>query len=185
MADAARVDGESGLLVPVPEAEAVIGPIRARHDPAARMGVPAHVTVLFPFVPRAEIDEVLRAEIGRAFATCRPFDYRFARVERFDEGTVFLAPEPADAFAQLTDAAVRRWPEHPPYGGAFDVVVPHLTLGDDLAPGEADRLTAEAERALARHGPISGRATTVTLMIADRGGRWSVDGRWPLGAGTP
>ena len=30
--------------------------------------------------------------------------------------------------------------EHPPYAGAFDVVVPHLTVGDRLEPGVADEL---------------------------------------------
>ena len=42
---------DSAVVIPVPEAEAVVGPHRARLDPFAAWGVPAHVTVLAPFVP--------------------------------------------------------------------------------------------------------------------------------------
>ena len=42
---------ESAILVPVPEAGPVVGRLRARLDRSASRGVPAHVTVLYPFVP--------------------------------------------------------------------------------------------------------------------------------------
>ena len=45
-----------------------------------------------------------------------------------DGGTVYLAPSPAAPFRQLTHELFRRFPEHPPYGGAFDDVVPHLSV---------------------------------------------------------
>ena len=41
---------ESALLVPVPEAEPFVQRHRFRHDSVALRGVPAHITVLFPFV---------------------------------------------------------------------------------------------------------------------------------------
>jgi hypothetical protein len=46
---------ESTILVPVPEAEPVVGQLRARLDRAASRGIPAHVTVLYPFVPPGQI----------------------------------------------------------------------------------------------------------------------------------
>ncbi|HEX9447459.1 MAG TPA: hypothetical protein VF920_05740 [Dongiaceae bacterium] len=36
----------------VPEAEALVGALRARFDPSASQCVPAHVTLLYPFLPR-------------------------------------------------------------------------------------------------------------------------------------
>jgi hypothetical protein len=42
---------QSALLLPVPAAEAAVGPYRALLDPSARDGVPAHITVLYPFLP--------------------------------------------------------------------------------------------------------------------------------------
>ena len=46
---------ESAILVPVPGAEPVAGRLRARFDRSAGRGIPAHVTVLYPFVPPGQI----------------------------------------------------------------------------------------------------------------------------------
>jgi len=51
-------DTQSAVLVPVLEAERVVSPHRSRLDGAAALGVPAHVTVLFPFVPPPAITPV-------------------------------------------------------------------------------------------------------------------------------
>ena len=110
------------------------------------------------------------------------FDYRFSRVERFGDSNVHLAPEPAEAFLGLTQRIHRRWPEHPPYGGVIETVIPHLTVGDGLAPGEADGVARQAETALLQHGPITGRADAVWLMTQDATGRWSTDSVHRLGA---
>jgi hypothetical protein len=48
-------DTESAVLVPIPAAERVVSTHRSRLDGAAALGVPAHVTVLFPFVPPSAI----------------------------------------------------------------------------------------------------------------------------------
>ena len=47
---------ESGLVVLVPQAEALVKPFRDRYDPSAATGVPAHITLLYPFKPPDEID---------------------------------------------------------------------------------------------------------------------------------
>ena len=39
------------------ETEQAVGPFRARYDRAAAWGVPAHVTVLYPFLPPSRIDD--------------------------------------------------------------------------------------------------------------------------------
>ena len=59
---------ESAVLVQVPEAERVVSPHRSRLDGAAALGVPAHVTVLFPFVPPAGITP----SVVNALAAVRP-----------------------------------------------------------------------------------------------------------------
>ena len=59
---------ETALLLPVPAAESSVGQHRARLDQAARDGVPAHITVLYPFLPPAGIDAALLAALGQMFA---------------------------------------------------------------------------------------------------------------------
>ena len=41
----------SAVIVAVPEAETVVRDWRRQHTYDAPLGVPAHVTLLFPFVP--------------------------------------------------------------------------------------------------------------------------------------
>ena len=55
----------SALIVAVAEAEPLVGEWRLRYDNAL-LGIPAHVTLLFPFVPAENVDEALFGEIGRA-----------------------------------------------------------------------------------------------------------------------
>ncbi|GAA1934181.1 hypothetical protein [Nocardioides marmoribigeumensis] len=60
---------ETALLITVPAAEPVVGRHRSRLDRAARVGDPAHVTVVFPFVPFAalrEADLAALTDVARA-----------------------------------------------------------------------------------------------------------------------
>lgn len=178
-----RTEGDSALLIAIPEAEPVVGAIRLAHDAVAADGVPAHVTVLYPFVPRDHLTNEVRDAISRVIGEVPAFGYRFGRVARFGDTTVWLAPEPASAFARVTDAVHAEWPEHPPYGGVIDDVVPHLTVGAGLDGPVADALEVEVGQALTRHGPIVGQATSVALITLRPGGGWSVDSRFSLAAG--
>src|SRR6266851_12557 len=118
---------ESAVVVRTPEAEALVG--RADLDVAAGLGVPAHVTVLAPFVaPNLLGDEMIGA-LAEAIGSVRSFDVTFARVAWFDRSVLWLAPEPAEPFQALTDAVWRRFPDCPPYRGEHQDVVPHLTVG--------------------------------------------------------
>ena len=49
---------ESALVVLVPEAEAIAKPFRDQYDPSAAAGVPAHITLLYPFKAPDEIDDI-------------------------------------------------------------------------------------------------------------------------------
>jgi hypothetical protein len=65
---------ETALLLPVPAAEPAVSRHRARLDEAARDGVPAHITVLYPFMPPAGIGKPLLASLGRLFAGFAAFE---------------------------------------------------------------------------------------------------------------
>jgi hypothetical protein len=173
-------EGDSALLVAIPEAEPVVRRFRMVHDAVAAYGIPAHVTVLYPFVPHARLTNEVRDAVSVNFGAIPAFHYRFDRVARFGSTTVYLAPEPADSFVGLTNAVHARWPEHPPYGGMHDVVVPHLTVGDGLDVASTDELEVAAREALTRHGPIVGRAIDVALMTRGSDNRWSLDSRHRL-----
>ena len=62
---------ESALLVSVPAAEPAVSAHRSRLDPGAPLGVPAHITVLYPFLPPAAIGDDVR-ELQAAEEAVRP-----------------------------------------------------------------------------------------------------------------
>lgn len=151
---------ESALIVAVPEAEHAVGRFRAALDRAAAWGVPAHVTVLYPFLPPQRIDDDVLATLTRLFAATPPFEVSFADVDWFADTVVWLAPRPADAFRQLTAAVWRLFPQTPPYGGAHADVVPHLTIGHD-APKD---VLAQAAEAVTAQLPIRAAVGSVRLI---------------------
>jgi 2'-5' RNA ligase len=170
----AATEPASAVVVRVPLPPA-LARLRSRWDRAARLGVPPHVTVLFPFLKPSALDPTVRRQLAGIAATVAPFEVRFTSVGRFPN-VVYLAPEPADPFVALTEAVASRFPEHPPYEGAFDVVIPHLTITEaDEAP--LDELEALAAGSL----PFHRRATALEVIVEGDDGRWRSRWRIPLG----
>jgi 2'-5' RNA ligase len=160
---------ESALIVRVAAAEPYVAGLRERFDPVAPLGVPAHVTILVPFVPPERIDDGVVRRLRDALDGTRPFPFRLAEVRCFPD-VVYLAPEPAEPFLVLTSAVHRAFPECPPYGGAHASVVPHLTVAHVF--GDAQRTVAdELRRALPRPHGIEARCDELVL-IENTTGRW-------------
>ena len=166
---------ESALIVEVPEAEPLVRDWRAKHDWSAQRGVPAHITVIYPFVPTEKFDERLHAELPKLFVTHAAFSFSLPRVARFPE-VAWLAPEPAEPFKKLIEAVASQYPDYPPYGGVHDEVIPHLTV----AEGGAD-LQDEVDAAITPSLPIAAEATAISLFLEDEAGWWSRRDRYPLG----
>jgi hypothetical protein len=74
----------SALIVAVPEAEPLVGEWRLRYDNAS-LDVPAHVTLLFPFMPAGELGEALFGELRALFAAQAAFTVAFSRVARLTD----------------------------------------------------------------------------------------------------
>jgi 2'-5' RNA ligase len=168
---------ESALIVPVPAAEAVVGPWRENLDPACEWGVPAHITVLYPFVPPEELDVAVEAHLRTLFSVVPAFDFRLVSVEWFDDEVAWVRPEPDDRFRELTDLVATSWPDFPPYENAFDDVIPHLTICQGADPADM----AEAAAAVAARLPIETRAEKVRLMTGSRArDSWTTQAEFPL-----
>jgi 2'-5' RNA ligase len=156
--------------VEIPEADPVLAAWRPRHDPSAAAGVPAHVTVLFPFVEPDALDAKVDARLRALAAGHRPVDVTFRRVAGFDD-VVWLAPEPDAPFRALTADAWARFPACPPYGARFAEVIPHLTIGRG-DPATMAALLREVEHGLRGRLPLRVRVESLSLFV-ERGGRWS------------
>jgi 2'-5' RNA ligase len=165
----------SALVFLVPEAEVLVGPFRERHDPAAAEGMPAHITLLYPFKPPDQIDAGVLEKLRQCFAGFSTFTFVLAETRRFEspDQVLYLAPQHAQSFRQLTQAIWRSFPETPPYAGRHAEIIPHLCVAQvpDLRQLDevAERFAPAAQNVL----PIEAHATEVALMDTSSG-RWQV-----------
>ena len=162
---------QSGLQIPVTCTASLLGCERAR---ALGIGGGDHLTIVNPFVPAARIDAAVTAAVAEVLSEFRPFAYELTRIDRFPD-VLFLAPDPAEPFIAITEAMTRRFPEHPPYGGVFDTIVPHVSIA--FGP-ERPGLAELVEREL----PLSGTAEEVWLVAQGDDRAWTVHHRFALGA---
>jgi 2'-5' RNA ligase len=158
--------GQTALLATVAEAEPLVEHWRRRFDSSASAGVPAHVTVLFPFLDIDRITNTVVHDLGTLIGARSPFTVRFEECRRFPD-VLYLAPTPDQPFRALTDSIARRWPEAPPYEGQFTEVIPHLTVAHGQQPRILDGLEAE----LADRLPTTATISSVSLFVSD-GRRW-------------
>ncbi|MDX2390507.1 RNA repair domain-containing protein [Streptomyces sp. DK15] len=125
----------------LPSADAAVAELRQRHDPAYGRW-PAHVNLLFGFVPESSFDEALPLLAGVAAAT-EPFAARLEGVRSFggrEGATLWLDPAAAGEgpWQELRRALVERFPDCAgrSRGAGY---TPHLTLGHSPDPRRAER----------------------------------------------
>jgi len=160
---------QSALIVRVPEAESYVSHYREQYDSSAKLGVPAHITVLYPFIPPELITSSIIEEVQAAVSCVTAFAFQLAKVGRFP-GVVYLAPEPSDPFVSLTRAVAHAFPDYPPYRGQYAGTVPHLTAAQTAEP-EQSAVAAELHKLLENSGSIVSSCDELVL-IENSTGRW-------------
>jgi 2'-5' RNA ligase len=153
--------------------------LRRAFDRSAALGVPAHITILYPWLPAVALSTAVREELRGIVRETLVFGVRFARVARWPE-VAYLEPEPAEPFATLTARVAAAYPEFPPYAGTIAEVVPHLTLVEN-AEGPLDEVAVRA----ARHLPFKRVVRSIEVLIEGTDGRWRVRWRLPLSVAAP
>src|SRR6266545_3035689 len=137
---------------------------RVEHVPNAALGVPAHVTLIYPFLPAELLDAAVRRRLALALAPHPPFRFRLSTV-RLWPNSHYLAVEPALPFEAMVGSLVEAFPEYPTYAGEFEYV-PHVTI----AEGD-DRSLARLARDLSVQ--VGEQEVTRILLIAQgRDGTW-------------
>jgi 2'-5' RNA ligase len=159
---------QSAVLVPVPAADAVVGRWRHEYDPVAAAGVPAHITLIVPWLPPDEISDDDLVELDDCLSDAKAFDFELDHVDWFGRRVLWVAPEPAAPFVELTTLLADRFGTAP-WEDEFDEVIPHLTVahasdGVELVPVAAD---------VAGRLPMLCRAEAVWVMVGD-GTRWTL-----------
>ena len=89
--------------------------LRARFDASAKLGVPAHLSILVPFMSPELITPEVLARAQAALNGLGRFAFTLNDVGRF-EATAYLVPEPAAPFVAMTEALARAFPGFLPFG---------------------------------------------------------------------
>ncbi|MFF4318983.1 poly(A) polymerase [Streptomyces sp. NPDC001568] len=125
----------------LPPEDPAVTELRQRHDPAYGRW-PAHVNLLFGFVPESSFDEALPL-LAQAAAAIEPFAARWEGVRSFgprEDATLWLDPAAAGEapWQELRRALVERFPgcAGRARGAGY---TPHLTLGRSRDPRRAER----------------------------------------------
>jgi len=164
----------TALILEVPEAEPLVSRWRTLYDPSAVAAMPAHITLIFPFMLFEQIDRPVLDTLSAVFSTTPRIDLQFSSTLRFP-GVLWLAPDDPDPIVALVEALVSRFPERRPYGGAYGEIVPHLTIADlhrDQAPERTiDRIAREFHDEAATRLPVHAQVEAASLFRNEQG-RW-------------
>jgi 2'-5' RNA ligase len=151
--------------------------VRARHDPSVQLEVPAHVTLLFPFMPPEAVSAQVLGSLRSLFAGIESFSVHFAEACRWPQ-EAYLRPQPNEPFIALTRGLAAAFPEYPPYEGRHTDIVPHLTVAQGSAAA-AEQAVEEMAAALTKAGPIQSICRAATLL-ENSSGRWRVMHTFPF-----
>ena len=168
---------ETAILIPIPEAEKTVDKYRLRYDPSRDAGIPAHITLLYPFHDLEVLTSDILRTISDIVSKHSQFQMTLSDVEWFDDRVVYLSPRPASPFLALIDDLMRAFPECPPYGGIYESIIPHLCVAEtpDL------RAMERVARRLVKRLPITAEISQVWLM-AGQGSKdsWHVEHSFAL-----
>lgn len=170
---------ESALVILVPEAEPFVDRTRQRYDPSSAVGMPAHITLNYPFLPGQRVDAEDIDQLRALFSGFPPLRFNLVEVRRFFD-TVYLAPEPSEPLMRMIQAVAACYPGSPPYGGMFAEVVPHLSLAQSDNEAELELVLREFAPGSEGKLPIEAAADEVWLMD-NQSGRWETRLAFRLG----
>lgn len=167
--------GQTGVVVPAPEAQPLLAAVADRFPEAVRSGVPAHLSLLYPFVPADSLDDHAISTLTDVFDATAPLPVKFT-VGLRSGGFVALRPEPAEAVGALASAVRSYWPDVVPYEGRYDAE-PHLTV----AMRTTEERAASIERELVPDWvPLSAELREAWLVELD--GQWQLRKRFTFGS---
>jgi 2'-5' RNA ligase len=143
------------------------------------LGIPLHVTLLYPFVRPDELGAAL-PRLAEVLAAHRRIDFALTELKTFPRA-IWLAPEPAAPFVELTRAIEAEFPETPHWGGAFEEVVPHATLVDGLEESEFAETIQRLRTVIEPLLPVPLSADEAVVLAEQEDGQMLAVSRLPIG----
>ena len=174
---------ETAVVLVLPQFSPELTALHAEYYPAAvAQGIPLHITLLAPFVPRRALTDSVIATLRTFFAERAPLSFELARIDAFPDA-LYAAPEPAAELIDLINELALAFPETPPYGGAFGQPIPHATLAVPTEGGEEERTAEQLRDAAAPLLPVPCEVTYASLLEEHEPERWTEREHFSLAGG--
>ena len=169
----------SVVAIPADDVLEPIQAIRRQHDRQINRWMP-HVNLLYPFMPREQFDIALPL-LTRACEQVAAFDVTMATFRSFthraNRSTVWLDPEPKEAFVQLQSTLQAAFPDYDEQSRFAAGFTPHLSVGQS---GGKRVLRPLLETLQANWTPLHFRLTAVALIWREADGPFQVEAWIPL-----
>ncbi|MDQ3127053.1 MAG: 2'-5' RNA ligase family protein [Chloroflexota bacterium] len=150
--------------------------LRRRSVPNAADGVPAHLTMLYPFVAWDQLSTDVRRDLAAVAERHAAFSYRMTGPHRWPDA-IYAGIELVEPFVRLQANLAAAFPALPIYGSGWGLTfVPHVTVAEGAAVADARTIADPAWAAL----PLDGFASRLEVIATD-GVRWKTVWRLPLG----
>jgi 2'-5' RNA ligase len=163
------------------DAAPAVAAARAELDPVGARRIGLHVTLLHPFVRRADVTGELLAKLRSFFAARTIPAFALARVDEFPDVVAYAAPEPDAELVELMRAIWAEYPGLPPYDGAVDHPVPHATI---ISYARADIRFEDVRARLERELPVPCAPNAASLVEEYEPDRWRELESFRFGAGA-
>jgi 2'-5' RNA ligase len=141
--------------------------------------IPLSLTLLYPWIPPAEITKGDLDGLREFFAERPPLQFSLTRIDLFSGIVVYAVPEPDEELRALMRTLWERYPQCPPYGRPGSDPPPHCTLGrlEGPSPTTLEAAKERVEPLL----PIHCDVREVTLLEEYEVDRMRLRETFPLG----
>lgn len=158
----------TGIDLQIGKRAQMLDPWRNDTVEVATLGVPPHITLLYPWrsAPLEERDLQLLEETLTGF---EPFELCFDRLATLEVGVIYLGLKGERAPRAMMKAIFTAFPDTPPYGGVFANPASHLTVAK-CAPKNPVTLHNEFAEELGL--PPKRRVDEVVVMEEREEKRW-------------
>ena len=172
------------VAVPPPDVWEPIQAIRRQHDRHVQRWMP-HITLLYPFMPREQFSAALPG-LTEAVRPIAPFPVTLATLRSFThafgKATLWLEPEPRDAFVTLQAALQAVFPAYDEQSRFAAGFTPHLSVGQAASPAARQHLLSVLQAAWQ---PVQFTLTAIMLIWREAEGPFEVAHALPLGGPHP
>jgi 2'-5' RNA ligase len=170
---------ESAVIVRV-SLPAALDRLRRQCVRDARLGVPAHVTLLYPFLEPTALKGRIRRTIASIAAAHPSFQFELSGPREWPD-TVYAAVHPEDRFLAIHRELAAAFPDYPIYSRPGFELIPHVTIAESEHVGNAAPLGHPAWSTLPAKGSVDG----LEVIAEGEDGRWRTRLTVPLAVRRP